>query len=186
MRDGLLTSRLRVSDSRAGPAARPRAGHDTPAPDPAPVRAFVSVFLNNPPQRHTLTTASMRRYANRFVPAMVPAFRLPIQPGGPTVASKETGSTCTRTPKVLNHVQAAGWSVQHIVCGSGGGLLQKVNRDTSIAFRHQSQLCHSRWRGARRTEVDCHEEQQAARPDVSPWSLKGRQVSHARNGSESA
>ena len=33
-------------------------------------------------------------------------------------------------PKLLDHVQAAGWSVQNIVCGSGGGLLQKVNRDT--------------------------------------------------------
>ena len=33
-------------------------------------------------------------------------------------------------PKLLNHVQDAGWSVQNIVCGSGGGLLQKVNRDT--------------------------------------------------------
>jgi len=33
-------------------------------------------------------------------------------------------------PKLLNHIQDAGWSVQNIVCGSGGGLLQKVNRDT--------------------------------------------------------
>jgi nicotinamide phosphoribosyltransferase len=40
-------------------------------------------------------------------------------------------------PKFLNHVQDAGWSVQNIVCGSGGGLLQNAkSQPRHIAFRY--------------------------------------------------
>ena len=39
-------------------------------------------------------------------------------------------------PVLLDAVQAAGFSVTSVVVGSGGGLLQKVNRDT-IRFRDQ-------------------------------------------------
>jgi nicotinamide phosphoribosyltransferase len=42
-------------------------------------------------------------------------------------------------PKILNAIMASGWSTDNLAFGSGGGLLQKVNRDTAkFAFKCSS------------------------------------------------
>jgi nicotinamide phosphoribosyltransferase len=39
-------------------------------------------------------------------------------------------------PEILNAIMSAGWSTDNVAFGSGGGLLQKINRDTcKFAFK---------------------------------------------------
>jgi nicotinamide phosphoribosyltransferase len=48
--------------------------------------------------------------------------------------------------EILDAMEAAGWSADNIAFGSGGGLLQKVNRDTlKCAFKCCAIKCNGKW-----------------------------------------
>ena len=49
-------------------------------------------------------------------------------------------------PKILDNLKEHGWSGDNIAFGSGGGLLQKLNRDTlKFAFKCSATHSHDRW-----------------------------------------
>ncbi len=49
--------------------------------------------------------------------------------------------------RILSHMKDAGWSADNIAFGSGGGLLQKVNRDTlGFAFKTSAIEIDGEWR----------------------------------------
>jgi nicotinamide phosphoribosyltransferase len=56
--------------------------------------------------------------------------------------------------QVLDAMEAAGWSGDNIAFGSGGGLLQKVNRDTmKFAFKCSAACVNGEWRNVMKDPV---------------------------------
>lgn len=57
--------------------------------------------------------------------------------------------------KIVKAVVAAGYSVDHLVFGMGGGLLQKVNRDTQrFAFKCCAQMRDDKWIDVQKNPLD--------------------------------
>jgi nicotinamide phosphoribosyltransferase len=65
---------------------------------------------------------------------------------------------------ILAHVANAGWSVECLVFGMGGGLLQKVNRDTQrFAFKCSAQLRNGVWMPIQKNPLDQSKKSKAGR-----------------------
>jgi len=59
--------------------------------------------------------------------------------------------------KILKAMKKSGWSVDNIVFGSGGGLLQKVNRDTQkCAFKCSAALINGIWVDVKKDPITDH------------------------------
>lgn len=56
------------------------------------------------------------------------------------------GITIDSIPLILNNLMAAGWSVDNLAMGMGGGLLQQVNRDTmKFAMKANAMQINGKW-----------------------------------------
>jgi len=74
---------------------------------------------------------------------------------------------------ILHALKAAGWSAENIVFGMGGGLLQKVNRDTQrFAFKCSAQKRNDKW-------YDIYKKPK----DISKMSKRGKQYLYQVEGS---
>lgn len=74
--------------------------------------------------------------------------------------------------KILTKMELLGWSAENIVFGMGGGLLQKVNRDTQrSAFKCSAQQRNGQWYDIFKDPID-----------TSKTSKKGRLYLTCYNG----
>jgi nicotinamide phosphoribosyltransferase len=65
--------------------------------------------------------------------------------------------------KILNALEIEGWSADNIAFGSGGGLLQKVDRDTQrFAFKCSAMCDGNGWRGVMKDPVTDHSKRSKA------------------------
>lgn len=56
---------------------------------------------------------------------------------------------------ILNYCRRHGWSASNMVFGMGGGLLQKINRDTQgFAFKCSAQKVNGHWQDVKKNPVD--------------------------------
>lgn len=57
-------------------------------------------------------------------------------------------------PAVYEHLEGLGWSADNLAVGSGGGLLQKMNRDTlRFAFKASAVLVNEEWRDVQKNPI---------------------------------
>lgn len=79
------------------------------------------------------------------------------------------GLTPNDIKNILGRLQAAGYGAENIACfGMGGGLLQKVNRDTQrFAFKCSAQKRGGEWYGIQKRPLDASKESKAGRLRLS-------------------
>lgn len=66
--------------------------------------------------------------------------------------------------RILQHVKDAGFSVEHLIFGMGGGLLQKHNRDTQrSAFKCSAQKQDGKWVDIQKNPLDATKKSKAGR-----------------------
>lgn len=86
--------------------------------------------------------------------------------------------------KILIAAQNAGFSAENLVFGMGGGLLQKLNRDTQrFAFKCSARKANGKWINVQKNPLDRSKKSKAGRLALIPWNGTMKTVDQGLAGS---